>query len=158
LNYKKTRSYIFGLTFIYLLINIALDIRISKGKWTSDYNRNIVQTYIKAKPEECRIVAPMTFIFNEITRFKSIQSELLYSDMQNSDKTIFKRGFLNCTKSFNIDYIILSTDCIKKLGMDKISEQELSDNNFRTLYKSQSLMIVENLESAVISGNLIKKP
>ena len=158
LNYKKTRSSVFVLTFIYLLINITLDIRISREKWTSDYNRNLVQTYVKAKPEDCRIVAPMTFIFNEITRFKSIQSELLYSDMQNSDKIIFKQKFLNRTRSFNIDYIILSTDCIKKLGMDKLSEKEISDNNFRTLYRSQSLMILENLESAIISGNLIKKP
>ncbi len=157
LNYIKARSYIVVLTFIYLLINIALDIRISKEKWTSDYNRNIVQTYIKAKPENCRIVAPMTFIFNEITRFKSIQSELFYSDMQNRNKTINKQGFLNCTRSFNIDYIILSTDCIKKLGMDRISEKEISDNNFRTLYRSHSLMILENQESAVITGNLIKK-
>jgi hypothetical protein len=158
LSFKKARPYIFIFTLIYVLINTALDIHLSKDKWTSNYNKNIVQSYIKAKPEECRIVAPMTFIFNEITRFKSIQSELCYSEMQKSDKSIFKQGFLNRTKSFNIDYIILSYGFIEKFGMDRISDKEISDNNFQLLYRSQSLMILENLGSPVVSGNLKKKP
>lgn len=147
ISYYAIKSFVFSLVVIYMALHTFFNFRIATNKWTEDINRNIVSTYITGNTYECRIVAPMTFIFNEITRFRSIQSELCYSEMQKSDNTIYKQGFLELAKFYNIDYIILSEFFITKLGMDCISEPEIKNCNFQVLLNKKEVMILKNINS-----------
>lgn len=158
LNFKKIKYSVCVLLLIYFIVNTFLNIQISKEKWTKDENRYLVQTYIKENTNNCRIVAPMTFIFNEINNFKSIQSELGYSELQKDDSTIYGKGFLNLTKLNSIDYIFLSEHFIHKLRMDNLSISEISACNFQVLLKRKDLMVLKKINPITHSHDLKNIP
>lgn len=155
LYFKKIKYSVCALLLIYLIVNTFLNIQISKEKWTKEENQYLVQTYIKGNTNDYRIIAPMTFIFNEINNFKSIQSELCYSEMQKSDKTIYRKGFLHLTNIYKIDYIILSEHFIKKFKMDSISNIEIAVCNFQVLLKRKDLIILKKLISTTHSQHFL---
>lgn len=150
IDYKKVKILVFILVILYLGVNNYYNFQLSKEKWNVKENSNIVQTYIKENTNNCSIVAPMTFIFNEITRFKSIQSELAYTEMQKSEKALVGKAFLIRTKFYNIDYIILSEEFIRKLKMDIISDAEIAACNFQVLSKSNTLMILKRCKPEIL--------
>ena len=129
---------------IYVLVNIVFDLRVFNKKNNSNTNKLIVQKYIKGKVDTCRIVAPMTFIFDEILYFKSIQGDVCYSEMQKTDKSIYKDGFLKLTKKFNIDYIILTPGAMRSFGINKYTKDDYSRNDCELIGTASDLCIIKN--------------
>jgi len=150
INFKIVKLFTLTILAIYLIVNTFFNIQVAKKKWSTDENKYLVRTYINENTNKCRIVAPMTFIFNEIDCFKSIQCELCYSEMQKSDKTIYGKGFLNRTNFFKIDYIILSEHFIGIFRMDSISDSEIAASNFQVLLKRKDLMVLKKLNVPIL--------
>jgi hypothetical protein len=149
INFKKIKFFTFTLIVLYIAVNTFYNIQVSKEKWNQYENKNLVQSYINKNTNKCRIVAPMTFIFNEIIKFKSIQSEMCYSEMQKNDSTIYGKGFLHLTEFYKIDYIILSDHFIKKFKLDNMPNSDIIACNFQVLLKRKDLMILKKLNPAV---------
>jgi hypothetical protein len=134
------------LIIVYLLTNTIYNIKTSIVKFHVSENRQLITKYILEKTDSCRIVAPMSIIFNEINNFKSIQSDLCYSEMQKSNKLIYKQGFLDLTKKYEADYIILSEMDIKKFGLNDFAGSDFNSNGFDLIVKTDKLMILKNTE------------
>ncbi len=129
---------------LYLIINLLYDFKTSNAKYNIETNKLIVQKYIKVKTGTCRIVAPMTFIFNEILDFKSIQGDMCYSELQKTEKSIYKEGFLRLTKKFDIDYIILSDYSMKSLGTNELTKDDFSKNDCELIVRTSNMCIIKN--------------
>lgn len=129
---------------LYLIINLLYDFKTSNAKYNIETNKLIVQKYIKVKTDTCRIVAPMTFIFNEILDFKSIQGDMCYSELQKTEKSIYKEGFLRLTKKFDIDYIILSDYSMKSLGTNELTKDDFSKNDCELIVRTSNMCIIKN--------------
>jgi hypothetical protein len=106
------------LLLIFIATGFYYNLVYSLNKFSPKENSRIVREYITETPSKLNIVAPMTFIFNEIENFNRIQSEVCYVEMQKADPSIHGNGFLERTKSFDIRYIILSDFYRKRLGWD----------------------------------------
>jgi hypothetical protein len=144
LNIKKARLGFILLLFTYLSINIYQDIQTAFTKYKSDSDQMLIDSYIGKPTHDLKIIAPMHFFFNTIGRFKTVQSELSYSEMQKNIASIYQKGFLNLAASDGIDYIILSEQFVEKFGIDKMSADEVSENNFTILLRNQNIMILKS--------------
>jgi hypothetical protein len=98
------------------------------AKFSADDNAIILKKHLDQAKEESIIVAPMTFIFNEIEFVYRIQGEVCYTEMQKEDPAIYGNGFLSKADEFNTDLIILSPFYKNKLGMDNIDTTSLVNN------------------------------
>lgn len=94
-------------------------------KFSPEENKKMTEEYIQGNPDTLNIIAPMTFIFNEIEYFNRIQAEVCYTELMKADTTIQGAGFLEKAKTFDIDYIILS-DYYRK--MLKMSDLQINDS------------------------------
>jgi len=130
--------------------------RTTKNKFNPTAVRSMIKTNIKGNTSELKIVAPMEFIFNEILYFKSIQGERLYTTLQQFDKTITGKGFIEKAQSFEIDYIILSKPYIDNLGMGKLEKEEVI-LNYRVVYRSPDLIMLKNEAEVFLTGGLQKQ-
>lgn len=149
INFRNIKIFTLTLLALFFIVNTIYNIKTANEKWSANSNEILVRTYITENPADLRIVAPMTFVYNQITNFKSIQSELCYSELQRSDSTIYGKGFLNLTKFYKADYIILSAHFIKLFKMDNISNDEIAACNFRVLEKRKDLMVLKKIKSEI---------
>jgi hypothetical protein len=135
---------VLGVLAFYLVVNTFLDTQLAFHKYDPGANHALVEKYIHADTDTCRIIAPMTFIFNEITDFSRIQSDLCYTEMQKSDPGLSGIRFLDVARSFGTNYIILTDDFIHRLGVDSLTFQELSQHGYTRLANQKELVILEH--------------
>jgi len=134
------------LIVVYLLINTSYNVILCKDKFHATDNRELVTEFIHEKTDSLRIVAPMQLIFNEIKNFKSIQADMCYSDMQKKNKSIYKQGFLDLTKKYKTDYIILTEEFINKFGLEDFSVNDFHSNGFDLISKTDKLLVIKNTD------------
>jgi hypothetical protein len=150
LTYGNARIIMSCIIIAYLSVNIYFDIQIATKKYQPEAFEQLVDTYVDVSAGQSGIVAPMEFIFYGMDRFKSIQSELCYTEMQKSNPSIYGKDFLNLASSYEREYIILSEKFIGELGMDKITAIELLECNYEILYRDKTLMILKKIKQAKI--------
>jgi len=138
------------LLLFYFSANSFFNIRLCLTKFSPKQNSDLAARYIPEKNSGLRIIAPMTFIFNEIDSFKSIQGEMYYTEMQKSDSSLYRGGFLDATKKFNIDYIILSEAHIKLLGINDCSPEILSKHGFEQLLHTDEMVILKRKNNSYL--------
>lgn len=144
--YKKSIKYFIGFTLITFIITSEFyNLKISSGRYDPGFYRSLSETFIGEDTEDKNIVAPIDFIYNEITRFNHIQSERLYTTMQTRDSSIYRSGFLKKTKDFDTDYILLTPNYQRNLGMDSMRVNDTLAG-FRLIYKSKKYCMLKNME------------
>jgi len=117
-NKKAISALLILFLFGYLSSGLFYNLRYSQEKFNVKDNELITEKYVTEDPENINIVAPMTFIFNEIEKFGRIQSDVCYVELQKEDPTVIGAGFLERTKAFDIRYIILSGYFRERLGWE----------------------------------------
>ena len=131
------------LLLFYFTANSFFNVKLCLDKFYPKQNSDVASKYIHENSKALRIVAPMTFIFNEIDSFKSIQGEMYYTEMQKTDSLMYQQGFLEATKKFNIDYILLSPPHIELLGMDKCPSEIYTKTGFEQILLTDKMLIVK---------------
>ena len=131
------------LLLFYFTANSFFNVKLCLDKFYPKQNSDVASKYIHENSKDLRIVAPMTFIFNEIDSFKSIQGEMYYTEMQKTDSLMYQQGFLEATKKFNIDYILLSPPHIELLGMDKCPSEIYTKTGFEQILLTDKMLIVK---------------
>jgi len=114
---KQIKLLLFVLFVIFVVASTYFNMALAIQKFSPDQNREIAQKYTKGSTSQMKIVAPMTFIFNEINNFRQIQGELCYRELQKQDSTIYGEGFLNRANDFDRDLIILTPIYQEELGV-----------------------------------------
>ncbi|MFA6949361.1 MAG: hypothetical protein WCQ70_01630 [Lentimicrobiaceae bacterium] len=139
---KPSKIMILLLAIFYLVSTSYYNIQTAKSKFIPDYNRALSLTYFPENHATLNIVAPMEFIFNEITYFHCIQGERLYTTLKAHDKSICGAGFLTKTREFDIDYIILSPPYRRDLGMQSLKVGDTLAH-FRVLCNTHNMIILK---------------
>jgi len=129
---------------IYLMVQLIYVIPFSFIKNELNGYHKIITEKITEQTDSLQIIAPMTFVFNEIEHFKTIQGEICYNELKKSDPSIFGTGFLNKAAEFDIDYIILSEFFITHFGVDQLNEDDILAANYELIYKSSTMVILKN--------------
>jgi hypothetical protein len=109
----------FSLLFIFVAGSSVYNIMHASEKFVTSQNRELSLKYFGKKTGTANIVAPMTFVFNEIEYYNRIQGEVCYTELQKQDSSIYGNGFLKKASSFDIDHIILTPYYSKLLGVEK---------------------------------------
>lgn len=128
LHEKKITNFKFGnakqiiglISFLFLLfftVSNFFNIELASQKFTPEINRKISLKYAGDNEVNMKIVAPMSFIFNEIEVYDQIQGELCYTELQKLDTTIYGEGFLKRAYNFKRDLLIITPLFQNKLGI-----------------------------------------
>ena len=120
LNVKQKTVYKTSLTLmiIYLTVSLGYNIRYSVKKFSPNQNREISLQYAGTNTKEMNIVAPMTFIFNEIEHYNRVQGEICYTEFLKADSTLTGLKFLEKAESFNNEMLIVTPYYQKLLMID----------------------------------------
>lgn len=141
---RQTRSsrLLLSLLLMYLGVQIFYDGRLAVQKFHPATNRALTLAFMGNRPDTCAIVAPMTFIFNEIERFERIQGGLCYLELQKQHPEIYGVGFLEWTRRYGIDVIVLSTPEAKKLGMYDLDTQACAAAGFEVTGRTPEHLVL----------------
>jgi hypothetical protein len=143
---KNIIKYIYPILFFsYVITGISKLTSIISYKDYDERFTDIYNSTFSTQPNECSIVAPMEFIFYGFDKFKKIQSQLLYTELQKSDKSITGGNFLEKTKEFSIDYLLITDDCIDRLGLRNISPAICKTHGFKKISETKDIMVFKSL-------------
>lgn len=105
----------------YFIISNFVNAELAVKKFSIKNNQSITKKYISEDPSNLNIIAPMTFIFNEIKSFNRIHGEICYVEFQKADPTVKGNGFFKKARSFDISYIILTPFYRNLLGLEHMN-------------------------------------
>ena len=133
------------LIIVFVIVSMIYNIHLATSKFSSEDNRKIAVQYAGNKTSEMNIVAPMTFIFDEIKNFNRIQGDLAYIELQKLDPAIQGEGFLKKAETFDISLIMVSGAYHETLG---ISQFVIGDTigQYNVLDKNDQLLVFKRLQ------------
>jgi len=141
---SRILSIIIGLLFLaYIISGFYINSELSLEKFNKDDNYEISMKYAEDEVSNMNIIAPMTFIFNEIENYNRIQGEVCYTEMQKADPSIKGEGFIKKANSYDISLIILSPFYQRLLEMDSLAKNEYI-LNFKVVEKTDELLILNS--------------
>jgi len=118
---------------------------LAKQKFSSDQNRELAVKYAGENSSNMNIIAPMTFMFNEINNFNQIQGELCYIEFQKQDSSISAEGFLAKANNFNRDLIMITPYYQELLGISAYNKGDDFENYF-VIDKNEEMIVFKRKE------------
>jgi hypothetical protein len=139
---------------VFLIVSVFYNVLLSVQKFSPDQNRKLAEKYADGNENNMKIVAPMTFVFNEIEHFDQIQANVFYMELQKSDSTIYGEGFLKKAYLFDRDLLLISPYYQQKLGVDTYKKGDEFEH-YRVIDKTRDLIVFKRktLLSAPTEGN-----
>lgn len=140
----KTRESISILVVLILFLGVsfAYDGYLSVQKFTPQKHKEITQQYVKKPTKETIILAPMTFIFDEIYDYEEIIGLMSFNERSKTNTKIKSLEFFDITEKEDIDYILINEYYIKKFNLGELN---ISDEagNYLVVVKTDGLTILE---------------
>ena len=118
------------LFIIFVTVSSYYNVELTIKKFSADQNRELALKYAGSNKSQMKIVAPMTFIFNEIENFDQIQGELCYVELQKLDSTVYGEGFLKRAYDFDRDLIMITPYYQELLGISTYNKGDDFENYF----------------------------
>jgi Ca2+/Na+ antiporter len=112
------------LLITYVIVNSIFNVRLSAKKFFAADTKELLSTYIKEDFSTLNIVAPMTYIFNNIGDFRRIHADLYYSQAYTKQHKDFSTEATN----FNIDYIFLENYHSERSGIPALKKNDTLGN------------------------------
>lgn len=137
-------SWAIGLLLIYIIVQMVWNIDISTDKFDPQKNRDFTEKYFGKQSEKLNVLAPMNFIFNEITHYNRIQGDLGYADLQKTGMPFRGSFLLRYSDSIGLDYLIITNEYKTKFGMDTLSEPKRNKSGFKTVETNNTFEILKN--------------
>lgn len=135
---------LFLLLIVFLTISTIFNYQLALQKFNPEQNRILAEKYAGNESSKMNIIAPMTFIFNEIENFNRIQGEICFIELQKADKSIIGEGFLEKANEFDIDLIMLSPFYQNILGVSDF-ETGVEKKGFQVIDKTDQLLVFKRL-------------
>jgi hypothetical protein len=139
---KLVNGIFYFLVIIYLAGSTYYNYGFIPEKFSPAENARVLGKHLDKPKDQVSVIAPMTFIFNEIEYYERIQGEVCYTEMQKEEDTIYGAGFLDKATEYGIDYIYLSRYYREKLGLRKPERYELT-SNWQVLEDTDEFIILE---------------
>jgi hypothetical protein len=96
------------LFIVFIGVSAFYNSKLAVQKFSPEDNRQLALKYAGSKVSEINIVAPLTFIFNEINYFHRIHSDLIYAEMSKIDTGFLGEGFFQKAANYNVSVIMVS--------------------------------------------------
>lgn len=128
----------------FVVISTVFNVQLASLKFSPEQNRVLAEKYAGAKSSEMNVIAPMTFIFNEIENFNRIQGEVCYIEFQKSDARVNGEGFLQKAKEFDVDLIIISPFYQTILGISEF-KKGTEKGGYQVIDNTGQLLIFKRL-------------
>jgi len=141
INFQKT---LLVLLLTFLVISTLFNVKLATQKFSPEQNRILAKSYGGEETETMNVIAPMTFIFNEIENFNRIQGEVCYIEFQKADPTIKGEGFLKKADEYDIDLIMISPFYQQILGISAF-KPGMNKGNYRVIDKTDDLLVLKRL-------------
>jgi len=130
---------------IFVTVSAYYNVELAKQKFSSDQNRELAVKYAGENSSNMNIIAPMTFMFNEINNFNQIQGELCYIEFQKQDSSISAEGFLAKANNFNRDLIMITPYYQELLGISAYNKGDDFENYF-VIDKNEEMIVFKRKE------------
>ena len=142
---KEPKAYWAGaLLLIYLMVQMVWNVDNSIHKFDSGTNRAFTEKYIGQDSKDINILAPMNFIFNEITQFNRIQGDLGYADLLRAGLPLHGTYLLKYADSTGLDYLVITEEYRHRFGMDTLSEAQRNKSGFITVETNKEFELLKN--------------
>jgi hypothetical protein len=143
---KTARLIVTWIIPIYFSIQMVYNVMMTYDKFDKSIHHELISHYVKDPAADLHIVAPMIYIFDEIKTFGRIQSDLCYVELSKADSLVYQRGFLKLADSFDTDYLFLRKRYIAHFGIDLMTDDEIFNNQYEVLLRSEDLIILKKIQ------------
>jgi len=142
----KTREAISILVVLILFLGVSFGYNgyLSVQKFTPQKHKAITKQFVKKPVNETIILAPMTFIFDEIYDYKEIIGFMSFNERSKTNLEIKSPKFFDIAENEAIDYILINNHYIEKFNLGKLS---IGNNagNYLVVGKTDGLTVLESL-------------
>ncbi len=135
-----TANLIIFFFIVFITGSFLNNIKLATQKFTPEQNRRLAEKYAGGNEKNMNIVAPMTFIFNEVENFHQIQGEICYVGLQKSDSMIFGKGFLDKAYAFDRDLIMITPYYQHIFGLESYQKGD-EFKNYRVIDKNKEMIV-----------------
>ena len=124
--HHRNSYYLFVALIIYFSFSFSYDIFISIEKHKTLTFSNITKEFVKDDVKNTIVLAPMTFIFDEIGKYKKIRGLMSYKERLKTMPQLTGDKFFKLADEENIDYIILNDYYLNLFDLNDIKEEDKS--------------------------------
>jgi hypothetical protein len=126
----------------FLFVSLYHNYLLAVQKFSARENRELAVKYAGTETRNLNIVAPMTFLFNEIENFKRIQGEVCYIELMKEDPTVSGRGLLQKAETFEIDLLMLTPFYVESLGLSGFQKGD-EVQGYSIIDKTEELLVIK---------------
>jgi hypothetical protein len=130
----------FILTFVF--VSFYHNYLLAVQKFSAEENRKLAVKYAGTETKDMNIVAPMTFIFDEIENFNRIQGEVCYIELMKADPTVSGRGLLQKAETFEADLLMFTPFYVESLGLSGFQKGE-EVVGYKIVDKTEALLVIK---------------
>jgi hypothetical protein len=144
---KTSKTILSSRIFLILLILFGFISLIYNGiicrkKINTGLNANVTAYFAPENSKDLRIMAPMEFIFDEITAYKSIVSLMSFGERMKIDSSLKGENIIHCAGNENIDLLYITDYYKEKFGLTNFVKGDVS-GEFTCIFSSSGLMVWE---------------
>ena len=128
--------------FLFVAISFFYDATLSMQKFTPQQHRTISEQFVKKPLKETSILAPMVFIFEEISEYKEIVGLISFNERAKTNPRISSPEFFSICKNEGIDYILINDHYIQKFNLGEIIVG-IQAGDYKVIGKTDGLFMLE---------------
>lgn len=138
---------------IYLTVSMVYNFSISTKKYDADLNRNISKMACGKNSINLNAMAPMEFIFNEITHYQKITSLMSINERLKIDPELKAEKLLKTLAEEDVDILYLNRHYQEKFLFSDFVLKDTT-NGYSVIYKAADLMIWKKKSLIQNHGNI----
>ncbi len=131
---------IFVLLILFGVISLIYNINTSIKKIDRGLNADVTAYFAPDNAKKLRVLAPMEFVFDEISEYHSIVSLMSYGERMKIDSSLKGEILIQCAANENIDLLYITDYYKKKFGLNDFSQADTS-GEFTCVYSTSGLMV-----------------
>ncbi|MGE5317548.1 MAG: ArnT family glycosyltransferase [Chloroflexota bacterium] len=116
----------------FVLIHTVFNVILAVNKYDTKLNAAITTKYFNQDTQELSILAPLGMVFNELPKYRRIQSDLSIIEMNNY-KDISSQTFFATIDTLKIDAMMISEEYIMKYGLTSVTDDIFRQKGFKVL-------------------------
>lgn len=128
---------------VFLTVSFIYDGQLSQKKFTSNKYYEITQQFVKKPLGETTILAPMTFVFDQVSDYKEIIGLMSFNERSKTELNVLSTHFFTIANNERIDYIVINNHYIDKFNLGDLSLEE-NTGSYKLLGEIDGLSILEN--------------
>jgi len=128
---------------LFLITNLVWNTGIALKKFDPQKNRQLSLKYMGIQTADLKVLAPMTFIFNEIGHFKRIQSDLSIIEMQKAGKKLSGPALLKYADNLKINYLIITDEYRERFGINNLKPENYLQYGYTVSMQEPGMIILK---------------